>query len=216
MTIGIVDYGMGNLRSVQKALQHLGHEAEVVGSADQVDASSRLILPGVGNFADGVQQLHERGLADAVRAFAASGGPVLGVCLGMQLMFDSSTEDAADDSPTPGLGLLAGTVQRFSEDQGPGKPRLKVPHMGWNALAFDPQAAPLFDGLNPGEASQVYFVHGYYCVPENTGDIAATTGYGRTFCSAVHRDNLWATQFHPEKSQRVGLKILDNFARWSA
>ncbi len=215
--IGIVDYGMGNLRSVQKALQHLGHDAEVVADAAGIAGSARLILPGVGNFADGVRQLEERGLTDTVKAFAASGKPMLGVCMGMQLLFDSSTEDAPPGGPTvPGLGLLPGRVVRFEEDQGPGRPRLKVPHMGWNMLDFDASSTVLFEGLEPGPSTQVYFVHGYYCVPDAPADIAATATYGRPFCAAVHRGNLWATQFHPEKSQRVGLRILDNFARCEA
>ena len=226
--IGILDYGMGNLRSVQKALEHVGHDAAIVGDGAAVRDAERLILPGVGNFADGVRQLRERGLFEAVRAFAASGRPMLGVCLGMQLMFESSTEDAppegetpegeTPEGETPGLGLIAGKVVRFREDRGAGRPRLKVPHMGWNSLDFTAAGAALGAGLpaDATEGPQVYFVHGYYCVPADKADVAATTEYGDTFCSAVHRGNLWATQFHPEKSQAVGLKLLDNFARWSA
>ncbi|MEM8783394.1 MAG: imidazole glycerol phosphate synthase subunit HisH [Planctomycetota bacterium] len=212
--IAILDYGMGNLRSVQKALQHRGHNAEIIADATGVADAARLILPGVGNFADGMRQLDRRGLIDPLTAFAASGRPMLGVCLGMQLMFESSTEDAPADAPIPGLSLIDGEVVRFVEDQGPDRPRLKVPHMGWNRIELTDAGAALGAGLpdNP----HVYFVHGYYCRPVDDADAAARTTYGRPFCSAVHRGNLWATQFHPEKSQAVGLQLLDNFARWSS
>jgi len=208
--IGIVNYGMGNLRSVQKALQRVGAQAEIIDMPEQIASAQRLILPGVGAFADGMIHLRERGLVEPLKQYAASGKPMMGICLGMQLLFDSSTEDAPSaDEPVPGLGVLPGRVVRFSEDQGPDMPRLKVPHMGWNEIAFAP-GTPLFAGLPPG--AHVYFVHGYYCIPADKTDIAATTGYGSTFCSAVHRGSVWATQFHPEKSQRVGLQILENFA----
>ncbi len=210
--IAILDYGMGNLRSVQKALQHRGHAAQITGDPDAVLSFDRLILPGVGNFADGMRELAERGLIEPVKRFAQSGRPMLGVCLGMQLMLDSSTEDAPDPSrPLRGLSLLPGRVVRFSEDQGAGQPRLKVPHMGWNQIEFpEDRVPPLFKGVSAG--SHVYFVHGYYCQPADANDVAAITDYGQPFASALHRDNLWATQFHPEKSQDVGLRILDNFA----
>ncbi|MBX2850207.1 MAG: imidazole glycerol phosphate synthase subunit HisH [Phycisphaeraceae bacterium] len=208
--IGIVNYGMGNLRSVQKALQRVGAQAEVIDSPGQIASAKRLILPGVGAFADGMEHLRERGMAEPLKQFADSGKPMLGICLGMQLLFDSSMEDAPSaDEPVLGLGILPGKVVRFQEDQGPDKPRLKVPHMGWNEVTFAPDT-PLFVGLTPGD--HVYFVHGYYCVPDEASDAAATTDYGSTYCSAVHRGNVWATQFHPEKSQRVGLQILENFA----
>lgn len=208
--IAILNYGMGNLRSVQKALERVGAQAHIVDSPEQIDAADRLILPGVGAFADGMQHLQERGMVGPLRAYADSGRPLLGICLGMQLLFESSAEDApSPDDPVAGLGILPGKVVRFSEDQGPGQPRLKVPHMGWNQVAFVP-GTPLFEGLATGD--DVYFVHGYYCVPTDAADAAATTQYGRSFCSACHRDNVWATQFHPEKSQRVGLQILENFA----
>ncbi len=208
--IAIVNYGMGNLRSVQKALERVGAQAEVIDTPQQIASAQRLILPGVGAFADGMQHLRERGMVEPLRSYAASGRPMLGICLGMQLLFDSSMEDAPGaDEPVPGLGILPGRAVRFQEDQGPGRPRLKVPHMGWNAVDFLPKS-PLFDGLNPGD--HVYFVHGYYCVPDNPADTAATTDYGQPFCAAVHRGDVWATQFHPEKSQRVGLQILENFA----
>lgn len=208
--IAIVNYGMGNLRSVQKALERVGAAARIVDTPEQIQAAERLILPGVGAFADGMAHLQERGMVEPLKHFAQSGKPMMGICLGMQLLFESSTEDAtSSDQPVLGLGILPGKVVRFSEDQGRGKPRLKVPHMGWNEIQFAP-GTPLFDGLVPG--AHVYFVHGYYCVPSDPCDIAATTDYGHTYCSAVHRGPVWATQFHPEKSQRVGLHILENFA----
>jgi len=208
--IGIVNYGMGNLRSVQKALERVGSQAQVIDTPDQIENAQRLILPGVGAFADGMEHLRERGMVQSLQRFAQSDRPMLGICLGMQLLFDSSTEDATSpDQPVAGLGVLPGKVVRFQEDQGAGKPRLKVPHMGWNEVAFA-AGIPLFEGLCSGD--HVYFVHGYYCVPEDPVDIAATTGYGQSYCSAVHRGSVWATQFHPEKSQRVGLRILENFA----
>ena len=208
--IGIVNYGMGNLRSVQKALERVGAQAEVIDTPEQIAAAQRLILPGVGAFADGMEHLRQRGMVQPLLQYAASGKPMMGICLGMQLLFDSSMEDApSEDNPIQGLGVLPGKVVRFQEDQGPSKPRLKVPHMGWNEIKFAP-GTPLFTGLDCGD--HAYFVHGYYCVPDESSDVAATTGYGHTYCSAVHRGNVWATQFHPEKSQRVGLKILENFA----
>jgi glutamine amidotransferase len=209
--IGIVNYGMGNLRSVQKALQRVGAQAEMIDTPEAINSADRLILPGVGAFADGMIHLRERGMVQPLRQYADSGKPMMGICLGMQLLFDSSMEDAPSaDDPVSGLRILPGKVVRFSEDQGRDKPRLKVPHMGWNEIDFGP-GTPLFAGLTPGD--HVYFVHGYYCVPEDESDIAATTGYGSKYCSAVHRGSIWATQFHPEKSQRVGLQILENFAK---
>ena len=207
--IGILDYGMGNLRSVQKAFEQLGGtRAVVVDAPHEVVGCEKLILPGVGNFADGMEHLSDRGFVEPVKDFIASGRPLLGICMGMQLLLDSSTEDAEVD-PDAGLGVVTGTVQRFEEDQGPGRPRLKVPHMGWNRL--EPRDdSPLFAGLE--DEAYVYFVHGYYCVPQDDAVVAATADYGAPFCAALHQDNVWATQFHPEKSQRVGLQILQNFA----
>ncbi|MEM9416056.1 MAG: imidazole glycerol phosphate synthase subunit HisH [Planctomycetota bacterium] len=208
--LGILDYKMGNLRSVQKAFERIGTDAQVIAQADAIAACSRLVLPGVGAFGDGMQHLRDAGLEQPIRDYLATGRPVLGICLGMQLLFDSSEEGAADTGrPVQGLGVLPGNVVRFSEDQGPAKPRLKVPHMGWNSIDFAADC-PLFAGLNPGD--HVYFVHAYHCQPADPAHVAATTGYGQPTCAAVHRDNLWSTQFHPEKSQHVGLTILKNFA----
>ncbi len=221
--IGVLDYGMGNLRSVEKAFLHLGHEAKVVGDSASVAACSRLVLPGVGNFADGMRLLDERGLREPILKVVASGRPVLGVCMGMQLLMTSSTEDApSDDAPVPGLGVVPGRVRAFTPTRGgagsDGRPRLKVPQMGWNALSFGADAddasapgSPLMAGLDPG--AHVYFVHGYYCTPDDPAVTAATADYGGRFCAAFSSQNVHACQFHPEKSQAVGLKILDNFAR---
>ncbi|MEO1237071.1 MAG: imidazole glycerol phosphate synthase subunit HisH [Planctomycetota bacterium] len=217
--IGILDYGMGNLRSVQKAFDRLGGtRAVVVSDPDDVVGCEKLILPGVGNFADGMRLLGERGMVEPVRRFLDTGRPLLGVCMGMQLLFDSSTEQVDDvgGEPVAGLGVVPGRVVRFREDRGgeasgggASGGRLKVPHMGWNRL--EPvDDSPLFAGLD--EEAYVYFVHGYHCVPDDASAVAATADYGGPFCAAVHRDHVWATQFHPEKSQRVGLQILKNFA----
>ncbi|MCC6579325.1 MAG: imidazole glycerol phosphate synthase subunit HisH [Phycisphaeraceae bacterium] len=206
--IGIIDYRMGNLRSVQKAMQLLGAEATILRQPSEMIQVDRLVLPGVGAFADGMAQLREAGWIEPMRRFIASGRPFLGICLGMQLLFEGSQEDApSPDEPVPGLGILHGQVVRFQGDAyGPGK--LKVPHMGWNSLRFR-WGEPLMAGL--ADNPSVYFVHSYYVTPADRNDIAAETDYGQVICSAVRRANIWATQFHPEKSQRVGMRILRNF-----
>ncbi len=205
--IAIVDYRMGNLRSVQKAVEHVGGTADMVSTPDGINAADKLILPGVGAFGDGMRFLNELGLSDPIRVFAQSGRPMLGICLGMQLLFDGSQEDApSPDQPVPGLGILPGKIVRFQSDRG--GQRLKVPQMGWNALRWD-RPDPLLDGLEQGSA--VYFVHSYYAEPTDDTVTSARADYGGDFCASIHRDNLFATQFHPEKSQRVGMKILSNF-----
>jgi len=201
--IGIVDYSMGNLRSVQKALAKLGYDAAIISTPDAVARADKLILPGVGAFCDAMANLRERSLVEPVREFVGTGKPFLGICLGLQLLFDVSEEDGEYE----GLGVLPGRVVGFD----PADPTLKVPHMGWNALRIEHADNPLTAGL-PDEPC-VYFVHSYYAAPAQDADVATSTDYGGTFCSSVWRDNVWATQFHPEKSQRVGLKMLDNFAR---
>ena len=200
--IAIVDYRMGNLRSVQKAIESIGHDAEVINAPQQIDRATKLILPGVGAFGDAMAHLAEQNLIEPIRAYIASGKPFLGICLGLQLLFESSTEDGM----TEGLGVLPGRVVHFE----PADPSLKVPHMGWNALRFEQTDNPLFAGLE--EESYCYFVHAYYADPAEPDDVAATAEYDGPFCASVHRDNVWATQFHPEKSQRVGLRMLQNFA----
>ncbi len=219
--IGIIDYGVGNLRSVQKALESLGAQAVILphpqinqGVAAALNHVDRLILPGVGAFADGMDFLRDRQWVAPIVQWVRAGKPLLGICLGMQLLFESSEEDApGPDAPVPGLGLLPGRVVRFRETDGTDGARLKVPHMGWNSLQWS-RNDPLLDGLTQGCA--VYFVHSFYPQPRESDDVpitSASADYGKPFTATVWRDNLWATQFHPEKSQKVGLKILENFTR---
>lgn len=208
-SIAIIDYRMGNLRSVQKAVQHVGGDAHVISTPAEVDGAGKLILPGVGAFGDGMRFLDEMRLSDPIRAYARGGKPMLGICLGMQLLFDGSEEDAPSDSPNglvPGLGILPGRVVLFDKNRG--GQRLKVPQMGWNTLHWE-RPDPLLDGLEQGSA--VYFVHGYYAQPTDASVVSARTDYGGDFCATIHKDNLFATQFHPEKSQRIGMRILKNF-----
>lgn len=199
--IKIVDYGMGNLRSVQKAFEKVGAAAEICGRADQLAGAEKLVLPGVGAFRDAIHELRRQEMIEPIREHIATGRPFLGICLGLQLLFDVSYEDGE----WPGLGIVPGKVVRFRE-----QPGLKVPHMGWNTLQRVGRPR-LLAGI-PDEAS-FYFVHSYYVAPADDPVIAARTEYGVPFVSAIARDNLFATQFHPEKSQRVGLKLLSNFAQ---
>jgi glutamine amidotransferase len=198
--IKIVDYGMGNLRSVQKAFEKLGAEAVICAKPTDLDSADKLVLPGVGAFRDAIRELRRTELDKPVRDHIVSGRPFLGICLGLQLLFDVSYEDGEWE----GLGVLAGKVVRFQA-----QPDLKIPHMGWNTLEFA-RPSRLFDGIPPG--SSFYFVHSYYVVPSDETVIAARTEHGTVFVSAVTRANLFATQFHPEKSQAMGLKLLANFA----
>jgi glutamine amidotransferase len=198
--IAIIDYGMGNLRSVQKAFEAVGHAAEVTPDPDLVRTASKVILPGVGAFADAAAELRRTGLGDAFRDAVAAGKPCLGVCLGLQLLFDESEEDGLH----PGLGLMPGRVVRFRPSPG-----LKIPHMGWNTLRVL-RPAPLFRGLGPEPS--VYFVHSYHAVPADPGDVAAEADHPDPFPAVVWRDNLMACQFHPEKSQSLGLAMYANFA----
>lgn len=202
-TIAIVDYDMANLRSVQKAFEHVGHAAVIVRQPDEIERADRVVLPGVGAFADAVRTLRERDLAGPILTHIEKGKPFLGICLGLQMLFDVGYEDGEH----AGLGVLAGSCVRFDVDRTKG---LKVPHMGWNQLKRRADS-PLFEGLADG--ANVYFVHGYHVLPTDPSVIATTTDYGGDFVSSVRRDNVVATQFHPEKSQRVGLQILENFAR---
>jgi imidazole glycerol-phosphate synthase subunit HisH len=198
--IVIIDYGMANLRSVQKAFEKLGHAAQITGDPNAVVAADKVVLPGVGAFQDAIGRLRETGLDKAICRHIRAGRQFLGICLGFQMLFTRSFEDGEHR----GLNLFAGDVVRFPESAG-----LKVPHMGWNALQVR-QPAPHLAGLAPDPA--VYFVHSYCVVPRDSALIATQTDYGGLFTSAIWSDNVFACQFHPEKSQRVGLQILHNFA----
>ena len=201
-SIAIIDYGMANLRSVQKAFEQVGASADIISRPDEIGRFDSLVLPGVGAFKDAIATLRERGLAEPIVRHIETGRPFLGICLGLQLLFDVGYEDGEHR----GLGVLAGECVRFDVDSTLG---LKVPHMGWNQLRIE-NPCPLYRDLPA--ACGVYFVHGYHVVPSDPAVIATTTDYGRPFVSSVRRDNLMATQFHPEKSQKVGLQMLANFA----
>jgi glutamine amidotransferase len=198
--IVIVDYGMANLRSVQKAFEKVGHAADISGDPNRLAEADKLVLPGVGAFRDAVARLRDAGLAEPIGAHVRAGKPFFGICLGLQLLFTKSYEDGV----YTGLDLFPGEVVRFTD-----VPGLKVPHMGWNQLRIK-KPAPHWAGL--GEEPSVYFVHSYYVVPKDAGLIAAETDYPTPYTAAIWQDNVFATQFHPEKSQRVGLTMLHNFA----
>ena len=196
--IAIIDYGMGNLRSVQKAFEFLGFRADITDDPAVIAAASHVVLPGVGAFEDAIKRLRQTGLDKAVLDAASSGKSVLGICLGMQMMFEHSEENGRFD----GLGLFPGTITRF-EDHG-----LKIPHMGWNTLKT--RNCPLFD---EGDDPCVYFVHSYCMADVSDEWTAASCEYGQVFAAAVCRGNVMATQFHPEKSGEAGLRMLQRFAQ---
>lgn len=197
--IAIIDYGAGNLRSVVNALSRLGYQAKVTTSPSQVLKAQAVILPGVGAAADTMANLRQQGLDEPIRQVVAEGKPFLGVCIGMQVLL-SGTEEGGNHQC---LGIIPGMVRKFA-------PGLKVPHMGWNQLK-QKKAHPVFEGIDDG--AYFYFVHSYYVEPEDKSLVAGETEYGIPFCSVVAKDNLIATQFHPEKSGEVGLKIYDNFIK---
>ena len=199
--ITIIDYQMGNLRSVQKAFEKVGQPAEVTSDASAVARAEKIVLPGVGAFQDAKAELEKRGLVEPIREAINAGKPFLGICLGLQLLFDVSYEDGEHR----GLGIVPGEVVRFDVPAG-----TKVPHMGWNELAFR-GSCPLLEGIDDG--SHFYFVHSYYVAPRDSAVVAATANYLDPFCAMIWRDNLFATQFHPEKSQADGLRLLENFAK---
>ncbi|WP_404382851.1 imidazole glycerol phosphate synthase subunit HisH [Caenispirillum salinarum] len=213
MTVAIIDYGSGNLRSAAKALERAvaesGSTQSVLVTADTqaVREADRIVLPGVGAFADCRRGLDAvPGMVDALReTVLEKGRPFLGICVGMQLMATKGLEHRTAD----GLDWISGEVVRIH----PRDPALKVPHMGWNELVFDPGAHPMFDGITPGD--HAYFVHSYHYVPHDPAHRLATVEYGETLTACVGRDNLFGTQFHPEKSQATGLKLLSNFLRWA-
>ena len=198
--IVIIDYGMGNLRSVQKAIEAVGHRAEISGDPERVRSASKVILPGVGAFADAIAELRRTGLGEAFREAVRAGKPCLGVCLGLQLLFDVSEEDGVH---------RASACSPAGSSGSPSTPGLKIPHMGWNTLRIR-RPAPLLEGL--GRRRRVYFVHSYHAVADRPDDVAAEADYPDPFPAMVWRDNLMACQFHPEKSQRVGLAMYANFA----
>ncbi len=199
--IAIVDYGMGNLRSVQKAFARLGHPAQITSDPHQVAQASKVVLPGVGAFADAMHNLRAAGLVEPLLEAIEREKPFLGICLGLQLLFQTSYEDGEHQ----GLGVIPGRVVRFELP-----PQYKVPHMGWNQLEIR-RRTPMLEGVASG--TFVYFVHSYYVQPEDEQVVATVTDYGGPFVSMIARGRLQATQFHPEKSQQVGLAMLDRFAR---
>jgi len=198
--IAILDYDMGNLRSVSKAVEHVGGTCAVTRDPKRAAKADKLILPGVGAFKDCMANLESYGLIEPIREFIASGRPFLGICLGMQLLMDESEEGGRHK----GLGILPGKVLRFSPELG-----LKVPHMGWNRLKLKGKPR-LLEGM---EGDYVYFVHSYYVAPEKKKAIAAVSDYGLEFAASLESDNIFATQFHPEKSQKVGLGLLKRFVK---
>ncbi|HEX7156439.1 MAG TPA: imidazole glycerol phosphate synthase subunit HisH [Burkholderiaceae bacterium] len=208
MTIAIVDYGMGNLRSVAQALEHVAPEAEVRISSDrdEIEAASRVVLPGQGAMPDCMRYLRESGLEQTVRKVARK-LPMLAVCIGEQMLFELSEE-----GDTPGLGLFPGRVVRFRHGADGGGAALKVPHMGWNQVR-QARPHPLWEGVP--DDGYFYFVHSYYVSPAEAALTVGETDYGGAFTCAVARDNIFATQFHPEKSAAAGLRIYENFVRWN-
>ena len=198
--ITIVDYDAGNLKSVEKALDFLGEKPVITREKEEILKADKVILPGVGAFGDAMEKLHQYGLVDVLREVAQKGTPLLGICLGLQLFFESSEESPGVE----GLGICKGKILRIPDQEG-----LKIPHMGWNSLHYD-NPGRLFEGIP--ENSYVYFVHSYYLKARNPEDVAATTWYSTDIHAAVEHDNIFACQFHPEKSSELGLRILKNFA----
>jgi glutamine amidotransferase len=199
-SIAIVDYGMANLRSVQKALEKVGHRAEITCDPNRIGEADKVILPGVGAFRDAIIRVRDTPIGEPILDQIDAGTPFLGICLGLQMLFTRSHEDGFH----PGLDLFPGEVRRFTE-----RPGLKIPHMGWNSLRFK-RACPLFEGLPHG--ASVYFVHSFFAEPLEPQLTVAEADYPTPFTAAIWRDNVFATQFHPEKSQAIGLRILKNFA----
>ncbi len=196
--IVIVDYGMGNLRSVQKAFEHHGERVKITSAKSEVKKAEKIILPGVGAFTHAMRELKRLNLVEALKEKITSGTPYLGLCLGLQLLFSESEEGKR----VKGFDIVHGRVRRF---QG----RFKIPHMGWNTLKLAKKNCPVLKGVKNGD--HFYFVHSFYGDPEDRSWVAATTSYGISFCSAVWKGNIFATQFHPEKSQTLGLRVIKNF-----
>ena len=202
--IAIIDYDMGNLRSVEKAFERLGVEARITRDAKVIADASHVVLPGVGAFRDCMGHLEEYGLVEPIKKSVESGKPFLGICLGLQLLLDESLEDGVHK----GLGLIKGSVVRFPAPHHTGHSEFKVPHMGWNSIKKEKDSL-LLSGIPDGE--YFYFVHSYYAAPTDTSVALTTSDYGVSFVSSIEKDNVMACQFHPEKSQRAGLKLLKNF-----
>ena len=205
--IAIIDYGMGNLRSVQKGFEFVGHEAVVTRDLRVLDQASHVVLPGVGAFGDCMDNLARFELTDVIHRSIAKGKPFLGICLGYQLLFSESEEFGCHK----GLGILAGTVKAIPRPSDAGDTSFKIPHMGWNTIQVTTVAPPL-RGI--ASDSYVYFVHSYYVEPADRALVSTQTEYGIPFASSVWKDNIFATQWHPEKSQAVGLQVLKNFGDW--
>jgi glutamine amidotransferase len=217
--IGIIDYGMGNLGSVSNACRFLELDAEIISAPSQLDSCRAMILPGVGAFGDCMAHLARHNFVDAIRDWTASGKPFLGICLGLQALFQSSEESPGVE----GLSIFEGTVKKFrgadipvcppDEQTGMSTPQLKVPQIGWNAVNQTRPDCPMYNGID--DKAYFYFVHSFYVVPADESIIAGQTSYGIDYCSAVWKDNVFAAQFHPEKSQALGLQMLKNFGAWA-
>jgi glutamine amidotransferase len=203
--IAIIDYGMGNLRSVQKGFEKVGAEAIITTDPKALLSAEKVVLPGVGAFRDCIHNLEQGGFVEPILKTIASGRPFLGICLGLQLLFTESEEFGLHK----GLGVIPGKVSRFMDGMMEQGEKLPVPHMGWNQISLK-TGSPLFAGV--ADNSNVYFVHSYFVKPDDPSVVAATCNYGIDFCAAIQKDNLVATQFHPEKSQAIGLQMLKNFA----
>ena len=206
--VAIIDYGMGNLRSVAKALEHIGARATVTSDRETILRATHLVLPGVGAFRACMEGVERLGLVEPIKEFIDSGRPFLGICLGLQLLFDESEEGGL----YRGLGIIKGRVVPFSTSmKAQDGAMLKVPHMGWNRISIRKEGSRLLKGIDDG--AYFYFVHSYYVAPFDRGCVLTTTDYGIEFTSSVESGNIFGVQFHPEKSQSVGLKLLENFSR---
>lgn len=202
--IGIIDYGMGNLGSVTNACRFLELDAKIITRKEEMDSCRAVVLPGVGAFGDCMSHLVEHDFVQAIEGWVGVGKPLMGICLGLQALFESSEESPG----VPGLGIFEGTVKRFNLPK-----ELKVPQIGWNRINEVQSDCPMFDGIDAG--SFFYLVHSYYVCPTEDTIVAGRTEYGIDYCSCVWKDNVFATQFHPEKSQAVGLRMLKNFWEWA-
>ncbi|MFQ5586976.1 MAG: imidazole glycerol phosphate synthase subunit HisH [Thermodesulfobacteriota bacterium] len=205
--IAIIDYDMGNLRSVQKGFERVGHDAAVTREPGEIGDASHVVLPGVGSFRECMENLNRYNLIEPLLKAIESGKPFLGICLGLQLLFTESDEFGS----SKGLDIIKGRVVRFPRELREENPEIKIPHMGWNDIHIK-RRPPILDGIEDG--SFLYFVHSYYVAPEDEGVVATATDYGIEFTSSIWRENIFACQFHPEKSQTVGLRLLRNFGNF--